>query len=133
MLSGLVILALSHSLVQETVTPIEVLPSETDPAIKAFNFPHLVYLNPTAKKRNKLVIFLPGTNGKPGGTDAFCQTAADLGYDVLALAYPTDTPPPRFAEAPTRTRSRSFGVRSSRARTCRRISRSLGWIRSRIG
>jgi len=97
MLLGLVILALSPSLIQENVlpvevTPIEVLPSETDPAIKAFNSPHLVYLNPTAKKRNKLVIFLPGTNGKPGGTDAFCQTAADLGYDVLALAYPTDTP-----------------------------------------
>ena len=90
MISALVWLALSP--IEEPVGPVEVLPSKTDPAITAFDSPHLVYLNPTAKKRNKLVIFLPGTNGKPGGTDRFCQTAADLGYDVLALAYPTDIP-----------------------------------------
>lgn len=72
--------------------PIPIKPSDTDPAITQFNDPHLIYLNPEAKKRNELLIFLPGTNGKPGGTNLFCQTAADLGYNVLALAYPTDIP-----------------------------------------
>lgn len=73
-------------------SPYAVRPSDTDPAIKAFNDPHLVYFNKQPKKRNELLIFLPGTNGKPGGTNLFCQTAADLGYHVLALAYPTDVP-----------------------------------------
>lgn len=73
-------------------SPYPVLPSDTDKAITAFNSPHLVYFNRSVKARNDLLIFLPGTNGKPGGTDLFCQTAADLGYQVIALAYPTDVP-----------------------------------------
>lgn len=73
-------------------SPYPVRASATDAAITAFDGPHLVYFNRTAKPRNELLIFLPGTNGKPGGTDLFCQTAADLGYHTLALAYPTDVP-----------------------------------------
>lgn len=69
-----------------------ITPSATDPAIKAFDSPHLVYVNKQAKKRHELLVFLPGTNGKPGGTSLFCKTAADQGYDVIALAYPTDIP-----------------------------------------
>jgi pimeloyl-ACP methyl ester carboxylesterase len=72
--------------------PTPIRPSATDPAIKTFDDPHLVYSNPEAKPRNELLIFIPGTNGKPGGTNLFCQTAADLGYHVLALAYPSDIP-----------------------------------------
>jgi len=77
--------------IQET-SPYPVKPSETDKAITTFDGPHLVYFNRGAVPRHELLIFLPGTNGKPGNTDLFCQTAADLGYHVLALAYPTDIP-----------------------------------------
>ncbi len=73
-------------------SPYSIRPSDTDSAIATFNDPHLVYFNAKAKPRNELLIFLPGTNGKPGGTNLFCQTAADLGYHTLALAYPTDVP-----------------------------------------
>ncbi len=73
-------------------SPYPVPPRATDPAITAFNDPHLVYVNRSVRPRNELLIFLPGTNGKPGGTHLFCQTAADLGYHTLALSYPTDTP-----------------------------------------
>lgn len=73
-------------------SPYPVTPSVTEAAIKAFNAPHLVYFNPNVKPRNELLVFLPGTNGKPGGTNLFCQTAADLGYHTVALSYPTDIP-----------------------------------------
>jgi hypothetical protein len=77
-------------LTQGTTSPYPVKPSETDPAIKQFDDPHLIYFNAAAKPRNQLFVFLPGTNGKPGGTNLLCQTAADLGYHTIALAYPTD-------------------------------------------
>ncbi|MES2460374.1 MAG: hypothetical protein V4671_07310 [Armatimonadota bacterium] len=73
-------------------SPYPVKPSVTEAAITAFNDPHLVYFNRSVKPRSELLFFLPGTNGKPGGTNLFCQTAADLGYHTLALSYPTDTP-----------------------------------------
>lgn len=72
-------------------SPYPVKPSVTEAAITAFNDPHLVYFNRDVKPRNELLVFLPGTNGKPGGTNLFCQTAADLGYHTLSLSYPTDT------------------------------------------
>lgn len=86
-----VALAVSTALWQDT-SPLAVKPSDTDKAITQFDDPHFVYFNRNAKPRNELLIFLPGTNGKPGGTNLFCQTAADLGYHVLALAYPTNVP-----------------------------------------
>lgn len=76
-------------------SPYPIKPSETDKAITQFDDPHLVYFNKSAKPRQELLIFLPGTNGKPGGTNLFCQTAADVGYHTLALAYPTDIPATR--------------------------------------
>lgn len=72
-----------------------VKPSETDKAITQFNDPHLVYFDAKSKPRNELLIFLPGTNGKPGGTNLFCETASFLGYHTVALAYPTDVPATR--------------------------------------
>lgn len=85
-------IVLTLALGQSPSSPFPVKPSDTDPAIVAFDAPHLVYFSEKIPKRNELLIFLPGTNGKPGGTNLFCQTAADLGYDVLAMAYPTDVP-----------------------------------------
>lgn len=73
----------------DKVSPYPIKPSATDSAITEFDDPHLVYFRKEAKPRNQLLIFLPGTNGKPGNTDLFCQTAADLGYHTLAIAYPT--------------------------------------------
>lgn len=75
--------------------PYKVNPSTTDKAITQFNDPHLVFDMDQTKTRNELLIFLPGTNGKPGGTNLFCQTAAYLGYHTVALAYPTDIPATR--------------------------------------
>jgi hypothetical protein len=70
------------------VRQFSVLPSETDPAIHDFDNPNIIYLDSTAKSRKQLLLFLPGTNGQPGKSDAFCETAAKAGYMVIDLMYP---------------------------------------------
>ena len=68
--------------------PLAVLPSDTDPRISQFNSPHLAWL-PDGRARNQLLVFLPGTGGKPekGLFHPFAATAAGLGYHVVALMY----------------------------------------------
>lgn len=65
-----------------------VLPSLTDPAIKTYDSVHTVFLDLSVKRRNQLVLFLPGTNGRTGNVDGFCGTAASLGFHVVNLMYP---------------------------------------------
>ncbi len=67
-----------------------IAPSDTDPAIRTFLSPHSVFLDPSAHSRGQLLVFLPGTNGKTSNTDAFCSTAAEIGYAVINLMYPDD-------------------------------------------
>jgi len=69
--------------------PISVLPSDTDRRISAFDSPHLAWL-PEGSARNQLLLFLPGTGGKPekGLFHPFAAAAAGLGYHVVALMYP---------------------------------------------
>jgi hypothetical protein len=87
------------------VTVVSILPSTTDPAIKTFDNPHWLYVNREivveqkeglAKDRHELYLFIPGTHekGNPRGKGpyAFCDFAADLGYHVVVLAYPDETP-----------------------------------------
>jgi pimeloyl-ACP methyl ester carboxylesterase len=70
----------------------EVLPSATDRQIDKFSgdgWAHWVYRNPSAVEKNLLVVFLPGTGGKGGNAKAFCRLAADRGFHVVSLAYPS--------------------------------------------
>jgi hypothetical protein len=72
----------------------KVVPSATDRRIDRFSgdgWLHCVYYNPAAKERHRLVVFLPGTNGKGPGTEAFCGLAANAGFHVVSLAYPSTT------------------------------------------
>ncbi len=76
----------------ETWQPKVVIPSDTDPKIDAFSgdgWAHYVYVNPAAAKRGQLLVFIAGTNGKGSGAKPFLATAADAGYDVVSLAYPS--------------------------------------------
>jgi hypothetical protein len=66
-----------------------VLPSTTDPEINTFDTPQGVYFNPTVKSQNKLLVFIPGTNGNGMGAKLFSQTAADEGFHVVVLSYPS--------------------------------------------
>lgn len=75
---------------QQTKGPIHVLPSATDPAITTFDIQHSAYFNPAVKSRNKLVVFIPGTNGDGSrGPTMFLNAASDLGFHVVSLSYPS--------------------------------------------
>jgi hypothetical protein len=66
-----------------------VLPSATDSEINTFDTVHGVYFNPSVKTKNKLLVFLPGTNGTGMGGKTFSQVAANEGFHVISLSYPT--------------------------------------------
>lgn len=63
-----------------------VKPSVTDAAISDANGSHIVYL-PSAQKREKLFVFMPGTDGMPKHTTYINQTAASVRYHAIDLAY----------------------------------------------
>src|ERR1043165_8701081 len=76
---------------QLRITP--VVPKETDTEINTFTEGrniHVVYFDSSAKKRNELYVFLPGTNGNGFGAAEANKTAAGLGYHVISLQYPDD-------------------------------------------
>lgn len=74
------------------LTRIVVKPSVTDASITTFDSDHAVFLDSAAARKNELVLYLPGTNGKTANTDGFCGTAAKLGFHVVNLMYPNDIP-----------------------------------------
>jgi hypothetical protein len=87
---------------------IAILPSATDPAIKTFDQPHVIYVDRdivVAHKpglpvdRHQLLLWVPGTKASPKPdaereADAamfpFGRLAAELGYHVVFLRYPND-------------------------------------------
>lgn len=70
-----------------------ILPSLTDSAINTYTNPgdeHYVYLNDSAKKLNKLFLFLPGTNGRGKNAKYVVPFAAAVGYHAISLTYCAD-------------------------------------------
>lgn len=66
-----------------------VSPGATDAALAGSAAPHRVYFDPAGPHRNQLLLFLPGTGGlNVGPPRPFSETAAELGYHVIELAYP---------------------------------------------
>lgn len=63
-------------------------PSATDPQLAAPDDEHYVY-TPGSVANGKLVVFLPGTRGKPANATRFLSEAARLGYHAIGLAYDT--------------------------------------------
>jgi hypothetical protein len=51
---------------------------------------HYVWLDPSAPRRPKLVVFLPGFEGKPRCCQLLESEAARLGYYVIGLMYPNE-------------------------------------------
>lgn len=70
-----------------------ILPSQTDNAIDTYTNAgdeHYVYINDSAKKLNKLFVFLPGTNGRGKGAKFVMPFAASVGYHAISLTYCSD-------------------------------------------
>ena len=77
------------SLEDNSLTALEVPPHETDPAIAGqWLNNHFVWLDPTADRRQKLFVHLPGTNNVPAQFTLLAKEAARLGYHVIVLMYP---------------------------------------------
>lgn len=51
---------------------------------------HYVWLDPSARENHKLLVFMPGANGRPVQWQLVQQEAARLGYHVIGLMYQND-------------------------------------------
>ena len=71
------------------ITVRQVRPSDTDPLISTFNSDsNYVYINTNVTPKNILVVYLPGTNGKPKNSTYFGMAAAQLGFHSVGVVYP---------------------------------------------
>jgi hypothetical protein len=69
-----------------------VRPSETNPAISAWDADHYVWLNTSAAAAadRQLLVLLPGTGGAPRAFRLMGAIAAEQGYLAIGLMYPDD-------------------------------------------
>jgi predicted esterase len=65
----------------------EILPSDTDPSITHFNAPSVIVFDEEASADSPLVVFLPGTGGKPSNDMRLLRIVAAQGYRVIGLEY----------------------------------------------
>ena len=66
-------------------------PSVVDSTNRRFDEPHYVVFDRKVKAGAPLLLFLPGTGGRPQNTSEFANLAARQGYRVIGLEY-VDTP-----------------------------------------
>jgi predicted esterase len=76
----------TESLPQDQVVYV-VKPSDTDPEIRHFDEPHYVVLKRSTSAQAQLVVFMPGTGGRPANTMQLLTVIANQGYRVIALEY----------------------------------------------
>jgi hypothetical protein len=65
----------------------EILPSETDPSITRFNEPSVIVFDEGTPADSPLVVFMPGTGGKPSNVVHMLRVVAAQGYRVIGLEY----------------------------------------------
>lgn len=68
-----------------------VRPSAVDTAVHRFDAPNLVMFDRQVKPSAPLLVFMPGSGGRPQNTSDFARVAARQGYRVIGLEY-DDTP-----------------------------------------
>jgi len=64
-----------------------VAPSAADSSIHRFDEPNYVVFDRAVRDSAPLLVFLPGTGGRPQNTSDFANVAARQGYRVIGLAY----------------------------------------------
>ncbi|WP_310391899.1 T9SS type A sorting domain-containing protein [Hymenobacter sp.] len=74
-----------------------VIPSLTDAGISNDFGYHQTFVNTAVAPRNKLFLFLPGSNSSPFGYDGVQKLAAEQGYHALGLSYSNATISPLCA------------------------------------
>lgn len=68
-----------------------VQPWQTDNAYPANSDSNYVAINTSVAPLNKLLFYIGGTNSSPKRTTLFLKLAANLGYNVISVAYPNTT------------------------------------------
>ena len=66
---------------------LRIKPSEADPGVKDFDDANLIVVDRLAAARPPLVVFLPGTGGRPGNVQGLLEVVAGQGYRVIGLQY----------------------------------------------
>ena len=79
--------AASGSPDRDTLVVYHILPSSIDSSVHRFAAPHLVVFDRSAAPDAPLLVFLPGTGGRPDNTSDFAAVAARQGYRVIGLEY----------------------------------------------
>jgi dienelactone hydrolase len=69
------------------LTHYEVKPSEANPRITRFDEANEIVFDPEAEQNSQLVVFMPGTNGKPSNAWQLYNVIAAQGYHVIGLEY----------------------------------------------
>jgi len=64
-----------------------IAPSAADSTIRRFDEPNYIVFAPPVRDSAPLLVFLPGTGGRPQNTSDFANVAARQGYRVVGLAY----------------------------------------------
>jgi acetyl esterase/lipase len=72
---------------QRYVQRYRVRPSAADAEIHEADFPHYILFDPNGPKAPGLVVFLPGTGGKPTQADILLKSVVHLGYRAIGLSY----------------------------------------------
>lgn len=85
--SAALALLLAGGAAQAKLSIFELKPSLADPAVKAFDEPNVIIADDKAPADAPLVVFMPGTGGKPANTVNLLQVVAGQGYRVIGLEY----------------------------------------------
>jgi predicted esterase len=64
-----------------------VTPASTDSSIQRYNDPHYIVFERSTTSAAPLLLFMPGTGGKPVRASDFADAAAHQGYRVIGLEY----------------------------------------------
>jgi predicted esterase len=80
---------IAAALMLALVTPLvyRISPAVADPAVTHFVDDNIVEYRPDAAPGAPLLVFMPGTGGRPAGASDFLDVAASAGYRVIGLMY----------------------------------------------
>ncbi len=84
------ILTFSQNLIFANVRTLRVSPLQTDTRILTFvSDSHQIYFDPQSTKRNQLMVYLPAAYDAASSASQYCSLAANAGYHVISLTYPS--------------------------------------------
>lgn len=81
------ITALATTAHAQELVKYRITPESTDSSIHRYNAPHYIAFERATSSKAPLLVFMPGTGGKPERTSDFADVAAHQGYRAIGLEY----------------------------------------------